>query len=312
MKAVVMVDYGTPEVLQEQGTAKPELKETEALVEMYVTTVNSGDHLILSGAFRNIIPLRFPHVLGIEIAGVVREVGEKVKHVKQGDRVIGLTAAGGDYADYAAVDERGLAVIPSMLSFEETAALPAVGLTAWQSLFQYGELQPGQRILIHAGAGAVGHIAVQLAKRHGAYVIATARGDNQEFVRQLGADEVIDYVTTDFAEAVSPVDIVLDMVRDGGETERKSYTVLKDGGKLLSLVSPSISKNPRIRGIEAQFVRPEPNSSDWSSLMRNVQDKKLKVHIERIFPFSAEGIAEAHRASAAGRKKGQLLIARNP
>jgi NADPH:quinone reductase-like Zn-dependent oxidoreductase len=308
MKAVIMVDYGNPEVLQEQEIAKPELKETQALVEMYVTTVNSGDHLILTGAFRNIIPLQFPHVLGIEIAGVVREVGKKVTHVKQGDRVIGLAATGGGYADYVAVDEKGLAVIPSTLSFQETAALSAVGLTAWQSLFQYGQLQPGQRILIHAGAGAVGHIAVQLAKQHGAYVIATARTHNHGFVRQLGADEVIDYVTTDFTEAVSPVDIVLDMVRDSEETERKSYTVLKDGGKLVSLVSPAISRKPHIRGIEAQFVRPEPNSSDWSSLIRNVQEQKLKVHIDRIFPFSAKGVAEAHHVSPAGRKKGQLLI----
>lgn len=311
MKAIVMIDYGTPDVLQEQEIAKPELKETEALVEVIATTVNSGDHLILSGAFRDIIPLRLPHILGIEIAGVVREVGANVTHVKQGDRVIGLAATGGGYADYAVVEEKGLTVIPSTLSFEETVALPAVGLTAWQALFQYGQLQPGQRILIHAGAGAVGHLAVQLAKQHGAYVIATARAENHEFVRQLGADEVIDYATTDFGETVCPVDIVLDMVRDGGDTERKSYTVLKDGGKLLSLVSPAIDRDPHTRGIEARFVRVEPNRSDWLSLIRQVQDQQLKVHIDRIFPFNAEGIAEAHRASGTGGKKGQLLIARD-
>ncbi|MFB5265321.1 NADP-dependent oxidoreductase [Paenibacillus enshidis] len=310
MKAIMMMDYGVSEALQEQEIAKPELKENEALVEMYVTTLNSGDHLILTGAFRNVVPLRLPHILGIEIAGIVREVGEKVTRVKPGDRVIGLLPTGGGYAEYVAVDETGLAVIPPTLSFQETAALSAVGLTAWQSLFRFGNLQSGQRILIHAGAGAVGHIAVQLAKQHGAYVIATARAHNHEFVRQLGADEVIDYNTTDFAESVSPVDMVLDMVRDGGETERKSYTVLKDGGKLLSLVSPMIGQNERIRGIEALFVRPQPSNSDWSSLIRYVQEQKLKVHIDRIFPFTAKGVAEAHQAGEAS-KKGQLLICRN-
>lgn len=311
MKAVVMIDYGTSDVLQEQEIAKPELKETETLVEMFATTVNSGDHLMLLGAFQDIIPLRFPHILGVEIAGIVREVGANVTHVKQGDRVIGLTETGGGYAEFAVVEEERLTVIPSTLSFEETVALSAVGLTAWQALFQYGRLQPGQRILIHAGAGAVGHLAVQLAKQHGAYVIATARPENHEFVRQLGADEVIDYTTTDFGETVRPVDIVLDMVRDGGETERKSYTVLKDGGKLLSLVSPVIDRNPSVRGIEAQFVRVNPNRSDWLSLIRKVQDQKLKVHIDRIFPFNAKGITEAHRASETRGKKGQLLIARD-
>ncbi|RED63299.1 NADP-dependent oxidoreductase [Cohnella lupini] len=311
MKAVVMVDYGDPTVLQEQELAKPELKETEALVDMYVTTINSGDYLFLSGGFRDIVPLQLPHVLGIEIAGVVREIGEKVTMVKPGDRVIGLTAVGGGYADEVAIDEKALAAIPPMLSFEETVALSGVGLTAWQALFQYGQLKPGHRILIHAGAGAVGHIAVQLAKQHGAYVVATARSDNHEFVRQLGADEVIDYVANDFTRAVSPVDLVLDMVRDGGETERKSYEVLKDGGKLLSLVSPGIGQKPIIRGIEALFVRVAPNGSDWASLIRLVKEQKLKVHIDRIFPFSAEGAAEAHRSSAAGGKKGQMLMAWN-
>lgn len=310
MKAIMMIDYGTSEGLQEQEIAKPELKENEALVEMFVTTLNSGDHLILTGAFRNVVPLRLPHILGIEIAGIVREVGEKVTRVKPGDRVIGLLPIGGGYAEYVAVDETGLAVIPSTLSFQETVALSAVGLTAWQSLFRFGNLQPGQRILIHAGAGAVGHIAVQLAKQHGAYVIATARAHNHEFVRQLAADEVIDYTATDFAECVDPVDLVLDMVRDGGETERKSYTVLKDGGRLLSLVSPMIGQNARMRGIEAQFVRPQPSESDWSSLIRYVQEQKLRIHIDQTFPFTAQGVAEAHQAGAAS-KKGQLLICRN-
>ncbi|MEC0244565.1 NADP-dependent oxidoreductase [Paenibacillus chitinolyticus] len=317
MKAIVINNYGNPEDFEEQDISIPIIKETQVLVEMYATTVSSADKLVLSGAFQHMLSVQFPHVLGVELAGVVKEIGEKVTHVKAGDRVMGLVRTGGSYADYVALEESALTIIPSTLSFVEAAALPAGALTAWQSLFQYANLQPGQRILIHAGAGGVGHIAVQLAKQHGAYVITTARKHNHEFVRQLGADEVIDYTTTDFAKAVSPVDIVLDMVRDtvidtntGIEvTESKNYTILKESGKLISLVDPSIAKHPKIRAIESQFAYIEPNPSDLATIVQSVQEHKLKVHVDGIFPFTAEGIAEAYHHK---HKKGKLVIQRKP
>lgn len=153
MKAIVIHDYGNPEGFEEQDIAIPIIKETQVLVDMYATTVSSADQLVLSGAFRHMLPVQFPHVLGVELAGVVKEIGEKVTHVKVGDSVMGLVRAGGSYADYVALEESALTIIPSTLSFVEAAALPAGALTAWQSLFQYAKLQPGQRILIHAGAG---------------------------------------------------------------------------------------------------------------------------------------------------------------
>ncbi|MBT2761258.1 NADP-dependent oxidoreductase [Paenibacillus sp. ISL-20] len=311
MKAIVMSDYGNANVLQEREVTRPTPQDHQAIVELQVTTVNSGDQLIRSGAFQEFLPLRFPHILGVEIGGVVKKIGKSVTKVKPGDRVIGLTLSGGGYADYAAVDENLLAVIPETLSLEETVALSGVGLTAWQALFRYGQLQVGQRILIHAGAGAVGHLAVQLAKQHGAYIIATARTENLEFVRQLGADEVVDYGTTDFSEVIQPVDLVLDMVRDGGITDEKSYSVLKNGGKYLSLVSPAVLQNPIVRGIENLFVQVDPHPSDWLSLIRYVQEHKLKIYVERVFPFSYEGVVEAHQINEIGGKKGQLLISWN-
>ncbi|CAM4326182.1 NADP-dependent oxidoreductase [Paenibacillus typhae] len=311
MKAIVMSDYGNASVLQEQEVARPALQDHEVLVEMHVTTVNSGDQLIRSGAFREALPVRFPHILGVEIGGVVQETGKRVSRVKPGDRVIGFSFTGGAYADYIAVNEHSLAVIPDTLTFGETTSLSGVGLTAWQALFRYGNIQAGERVLIHAGAGAVGHLAVQLAKQHGAYVVATARTGNLEFVRGLGADEVIDYLAEDFAEVMQPVDLVLDMVRDGGATESRSFAVLKDGGKYLSLVSPAVRHNPVVRGIENLFVQAVPDSAGWSSLIRSVQEHKLKVHVDQFFPFTAEGVAEAHRTNEAGGKKGQLLISWN-
>lgn len=321
MKAIVIHNYGNPEGFQEQDIAIPIIKETQVLVEMYATTFSSTDQMVLSGAFRRIIPVQSPHVLGLDLAGVVKEIGEKVTHVRVGDRVMGVSRTGGGYADYVALEESALTIIPPTLSFVEAAALPANALTAWQSLFRSAKLLPGQRILIHAGAGGVGHIAIQLAKQHGAYVITTARKHNHEFVRQLGADEVIDYTTTDFAEAISPVDIVLDMVRDTvvdtdtgtSVTEQKNYTILKDNGKLISLVDSSIAKHPMIRGIEAHAANIEPNRRDLAAIVQSVQEHKLKAHVEGIFPFTAQGIAEAqHKYNESKQKRGVLVIQRKP
>ncbi|KAI7249999.1 hypothetical protein KC345_g11692, partial [Hortaea werneckii] len=265
-----------------------------------------------------VLQVRFPHVPGVEVAGIVIAAGKNVSQLKVGDRVMGLARAGGGYADFAALEENGAVVIPPELSFQEAAALPASALTAWQSLFQYGKLHSRQRILIHAGAGGVGHLAVQLAKQHGAYVIATARTPNHEFVRQLGADEVIDYTTTDFAEAAGEVDVVLDMVRDAavdadtgiGLTERKNTLILRDNGKLISLVDPSIATHPKIRGIEARFAYIEPNRSDLTSIIRLVHENKLKVHVEESFPFTAHGIAAAHTHYETRQRRGKLVIVR--
>lgn len=327
MKAIVLQDYGIPESLLEQERAEPERKETQVLVEMYATSINPGDYVLRSGVIQHMMPIQFPYVLGTDVAGVVKEVGEKVTYVRPGDRVMGLTpAVGGAYAEYVAVEENALALIPPTLSFQQAGALPAVALSAWQVLFHYGQLQPGQRILIHAAAGGVGHIAVQLAKQQGAYVIATARTHNHEFVRQLGADEVIDYSITDFTEVIrTPVDVVLDMVMDRnaavvdlklGETGRKSYVVLKDSGRFISLVAMAmaIDEYPKIRGIKAQFVHIQPNRDDLrddlEAIVRRVQEQKLKVYVNGIFPFTAQGISEAYRQSEIDPKRGKIVIQR--
>lgn len=318
MKAIVMKDYGDSGVFEERNVDVPALNKHQVLVEIYATTAGSADQLVRSGAFREQLPLRFPHILGVEFAGVAAAIGSAVTQIKAGDRVMGLIRSGGGYAEYAAVEEGALAVIPPAIPFVQAAALPASGLTAWQALFQYGKLQAGQRILIHAGAGGVGHLAVQLAKQHGAYVITTARKDNHEFVRQLGADEIIDYTARDFAEALSPADIVLDMVRDPimdqktgiSRTELKNYAILKDGGTLISLVNPLIARQEKVRGIEARFAFIEPNPYDLAALLQCVREQKLQVHIDKVFPFSAQGVAEGHLHFDTKPKRGKTVIQR--
>lgn len=318
MHAIAIQHYGNPEVFTEEVLPTPAITETQVLIEMYATTVSSADQLVRSGAVEELMQLQFPHVLGVEVAGIVRAIGKNVSRLKVGDRVMGLSRSGGGYADFLALEENSAVVIPLELSFQEAAALPAATLSAWQSLFQYGKLHPGQRILIHAGAGGVGHLAVQMAKQHGAYVLATAREYNHEFVRQLGADEVIDYTTTDFAEATGTVDIVLDMVRETsidadtgiGATEQKNLQILRDNGRLISLVDPMITTHPKVRGIEAQFAYIEPNPKDLASIIQQVREHKLKVHVEEIFPFTMQGIVGAHNHYETRKVRGKLVILR--
>lgn len=318
MHAIAIQHYGNPEVFTEQVLPTPSITESQVLIEMYATTVSSADQLVRSGVFKDVVQLQFPHVLGVEVAGIVRAAGKNVSRLKVGDRVMGLSRSGGGYADFLALEENSAVVIPPELSFQEAAALPAAALSAWQSLFQYGQLHSGQRILIHAGAGGVGHLAVQMAKQHGAYVLATARAYNHEFVRQLGADEVIDYTTTDFAEAAGTVDVVLDMVREAevdedtgiGATEQKNLQILRDNGRLISLVDPLIATHPKVRGIEAQFAYIEPNPRDLASIIQQVREHKLKVHVEEIFPFTMQGIVEAHNHYETRKVRGKLVILR--
>ncbi|WP_251036122.1 MULTISPECIES: NADP-dependent oxidoreductase [Paenibacillus] len=319
MKAVVIENYGGSEVFAEQECDIPHIRDTQVLVEMRATTVSSADQLIRSGTFRQFMPTQFPHVLGVDIAGIVVATGKKVTRVQTGDRVLAVSRTGGGYAEYVAVEECDLAVIPQSLSDAEAASLSASGMTAWLSLFHYGKLQPGQRILIHAGAGGVGHLAIQLAKQHGAYVITTAQAHNHPFVLQLGADEVIDYTTTDFAETLSPVDVVLDMVRDPdvdkvtgiGVTELKNYNILKDNGTFISLVNPAIAKHPLIRGIDAQFALITPGAGDWEAFIQWIQTNKLDIHVDHVFPFTGQGVAEAHEYYDTRNKRGKLVIQRD-
>ncbi|WP_339218403.1 NADP-dependent oxidoreductase [Paenibacillus sp. FSL H8-0332] len=326
MKAIALTSFGIPEALEELEVPVPTLTDTQVLVEMRASSINPADHLFRSGAIlqspmADKFPDQFqlPLVLGNEVAGIVKEVGGNVKHFKPGDRVMGMVQRG-SYMDYVAVEEDLLAVIPESLSFEEAGAAPTVALTAWQALFEHGHLQPGQRILVQAGAGGVGHVAVQLAKQHGAYVIATARDYNHDFVKGLCADEVIDYMKADFASQITePVDIVLDSAMDPssfgtglpGEIGQKSYSVIKDGGTYISVVAFALNQYPKVRGINAYFFQARPNRSDFESIVREMKENKLTIHINEAYPFTAQGLLKAYRQSEESTKRGKIIISKN-
>jgi NADPH:quinone reductase-like Zn-dependent oxidoreductase len=305
MKAITIQQYGNPDVLREQEIAIPTVSGTQVLVEMHATSINPIDHKIRSGEMQDIFAVQFPHVLGLDIAGVVKAVGSEVTHFKPGDRVYGVGSSG-SYAEYTVADEGTLAKISPDHLFTDAGALPIVAITAWQGLFNYGKIKQGDRVLIHAGAGGVGHIAIQLAKQTGAYVISTASARNHDFVKQLGADEVIDYTTIDFSEQLTDVDVVLDTM--GWEVQEKSFRVIKEGGKLIALAFPIISDKVKNYPIVAEAAVVQPNRKDFEQIERWVHEQKLKVYINTILPFTEQGLIEGHLRMGTKHTNGKMVV----
>ncbi|PRY62360.1 NADP-dependent oxidoreductase [Glycomyces artemisiae] len=236
MKAFVVGKYKEPLELAE--VAEPVVGERDVLVQVEAAGLNLLDEKVRRGQFRQILPYRPPFVLGHDLAGTVVAAGAGVRGFKIGDEVFARPADHriGTFAERIAVAEADLALKPASISMAEAASLPLVALTAWQALVERGNLQAGQRVLIHAGAGGVGSIAIQLAKHLGATVATTASGSNADFVRELGADTVIDYRTQDFEQLLGGVDLVVDSL--GGENLEKSLRVLRPGGKAIGIAGP--------------------------------------------------------------------------
>src|SRR5437868_946736 len=233
MTAVRINNYGGPKVLNYQDARRPQPGQGEVLIRVHATSVNPIDWKVREGLMKDFWPHKFPLILGWDLSGVVKELGRGVSRFKIGDEVYSLPdpTRNGAYADYIVVRGSEVARKPNSLHHIRAAAVPLAALTAWQSLFDTAQLQPGQRVLIHAGSGGVGHFAVQLAKWKGAYVFATASTKNQDLLRKLGVDEPIDYTQQRFEDVARNIDIVLDTI--GGETQQRSWPVLKKGGVLV-------------------------------------------------------------------------------
>ncbi|MFG2003758.1 NADP-dependent oxidoreductase [Spirillospora sp. NPDC048911] len=308
MFAITQHSFGGPEVLVGMEAERPRPGRGEVLVRVRAAGVNPVDAAIRAGHF----PLfpEPPSVLGWDVAGVVEAVGEGVTRLAVGDEVFGLldfSQEAGAYAEYAVAPAEDLAPKPQALSMAEAGGLPMAALTAWQSLVGIAGVQSGQRVLIHAAAGGVGHLAVQIAKVRGAHVIATAREANHAFLKELGADELIDYTVTDFAAEAAPVDVVFDLV--GGEYAPRSLSVLRPGGLLVT----AIGHNPGLTADEAEaqgmrfasvFVK--PSGADLVSLGVLAEEGKLRVHVERELPLAEA--AEAHTLAATRSSKGKTVL----
>src|SRR6266478_5635305 len=266
MKAVVIHEYGGPEVLKYEDISRPEPKDDQLLIRVIAAGVNPVDGKIRSGMFAKEGKRAFPIILGGDVAGVVEKVGSTITKFKAGDPVfayVSLDNSGG-YAQYAVVTEREAAPKPKSLTYVEAAAVPIVAMTAWQALIDTAKLKAGQTVLIHGGSGGVGSFAIQIAKERGARVIATASTVNQDLLKELGADVAVDYTKTKFEDVAKDVDVVLDSV--GKDTLTRSYGVLKKGGFIVSLVAEPDQAELDKHGIRGAPLSVEPRSSELAEM----------------------------------------------
>jgi NADPH:quinone reductase-like Zn-dependent oxidoreductase len=306
MKAVCIYSYGGPDVLVYEDAPRPHPAEGEVLVRIHAAGINPVDWKIREGHLKEMLHHSFPLVLGWDLSGVVESLGPATHRFKVGDAVFSRPdiARDGAYAEFIVVKESDLALKPKSLDHIHAAALPLAGLTAWQTLFDAGGLTAGQRVLIHAAAGGVGHVAVQLAKWKGAHVIGTASAKNHAFLRKLGVDQVVDYDTEKFEDVVQPVDVVLDPM--GGETQARSWKVLKRGGILVSIASPPDAEIATKHGVRQAFVFTQPNAGQLAEIAALADAEKLKVIVETILPLS--DATRGQEMSERGHGRGKIVL----
>ncbi len=299
MKAVQFNSYGGPEVLEINPNAlELTASQEQVLVEVYAVSINPFDLSLLSGALKEKIPLRFPYTIGGDFAGVIKETSEEI--YGQAQQVGGNSGA---FAQYLAVSKGSIAPRPKTASFEEAASLPLVGSSAIQALEDHLKLQSGQKILIHGGAGGIGHVAIQLAKALGAYVATTVRTNDVEFAKELGVDEVIDYEVQKFEELLKGFDAVYDLV--GGETTNKSFPVLKPGGILVSMRGQPDPELAKKYGITAVGQVTKVDTDKLTRLAVFVDEGKIKVHIDKIFPL--DQVREAYTLQMS-HPRGKIVV----
>jgi NADPH:quinone reductase-like Zn-dependent oxidoreductase len=307
MKAVIINNYGNPEVLQYLDAEIPVIQPDEVLVQVYYAGVSPFDAHIRAGWFQKSPEYKLPIILGWELSGVVVAIGDKVKKFKVGDPVFAHPSVyrnGGAYAEFVAVKEHEVALKPHAVNHEQAAAVSMNALTAWQALFDVAKLAEGQTVLIHAAAGGVGHLAVQLAKWKGAKVIGTGSARNCQFLMNLGVDQFIDHTTEHFEECIKEVDVVLDTI--GGETLTKSFSITKKNGILVSLVDFDLIKQASAFGVKGANVIVEPNPEQLYRIGELMVTGKLHAHIAQIFPLNKA--QEAHRLIDSGHVKGKILL----
>ncbi|TKV58339.1 NADP-dependent oxidoreductase [Nakamurella flava] len=325
MKAFIVTKYKAP--VQEADVPEPTVGVRDVLIDVEAAGVNQLDEKIRAGEFKQILPYRLPLTLGHDVAGTVLRVGAEVRGFAVGDQVYARAGKDqiGSFAERIAVDQKDVAPAPTSVTPVEAGSLPLVALTAWQALAERGNVQPGQKVLIHAGAGGVGSIAIQLAKHLGATVATTASAGNADFVRELGADTVIDYRTQDFEHLLSGYDLVLDSL--GGDNLEKSLRVLRPGGMAIGIAGPpdpafakTAGLNPVLRvaiatlsakvrrqarklGVTYQFLFMHPDGDQLRTIARLVDDGTLRPVVGRAVPFAdtARALSDMDKGGVRGK-----------
>lgn len=329
MKALIIDRYGKKEGRIGE-VPEPEVRDDDVLIRIHAASINPLDSKIKSGEFKLILPYRFPLILGNDMAGTVVRVGARVRNFKPGDEVYARPDDDriGTFAEFIAVKESSLAPKPGNLGMVEAASLPLVALTAWQTLVETAKLEKGQKVLIHAGAGGVGTIAIQLAKHLGAFVATTTSTANIAWMKALGADVVIDYKKQDFATVLRDYDVVLNSL--GNDELNKSLQVLKPGGHLVSISGPptpafaaarglawplqqvlrllsfGIRKKARKNGVDYTFVFMRADGSQLREITSLIESGAIRPAVDKVFPFQ-----DTHQALAyadGGRAKGKVVV----
>ena len=303
MKAVRIHEYGNADKLRIEETPNLKPGNDQVLVKVRAAGVNPIDWKIRAGYMKQRMPVQFPLTMGQDFAGEVVERGKQVREFNTGQRVFGF--AQGTYSEYAVAPVSTIAAIPDSLSFEVAAALPTAGLTALQIIRDYVNAQPGMTILIHGAAGGVGSFATQIAKARGAKVIGTATGaEDIQYLKSIGTDQIIDFKQERFEEKVHDVDAVVDLV--GGDTQKRSFAVLKKGSIIISTVQPVDESAAKQAGVRGQLIVMQRNASDLRELASLVEKGAVKPRLGRTLPFTEA--KEAQEISEHGGSNGKLIL----
>jgi NADPH:quinone reductase-like Zn-dependent oxidoreductase len=306
MKAVRMHSYGGPEVLVYEDAPRPELRDDDLLIRVHAAGVNPVDWKIREGYLQQPMPRDLPCILGWDVSGVIEEKGPAAANFQLGDAVYALASIfrDGAYAQYIAVSSAEVAAKPASLDFTRAAAVPLAALTAWQSLFDLADLRAGHRILIHAAAGGVGHFAVQFAKWAGAHVAGTASARHHDFLRELGADEVIDYTAVAFEDATREMDVVLDTM--GGEIWSRSWKVVKKGGMMVSTLHGPAADSVDALNKRCAHVFVQPAPLQLREIAALIDGGHVLPVIDKVFPLREAG--QAHRLNEGGHTRGKIVL----
>jgi NADPH:quinone reductase-like Zn-dependent oxidoreductase len=301
--AIQVHNYGDADQLKLEQISVPEPKEGEVLVRVHAAGVNPMDWKIRTGMLKDFMPATFPYVPGADLAGVVEKVGPGVNAFQPGQAVFGRTSQG-SYTEYAIAPVNTLALKPASLSYDEAATIAVGATTAWQGLFDHGNLQPGQRVLILGGAGGVGNFAVQFARWKGAQVISTASTRNVDFVRSLGAETVIDYTRTQVADAVHDVDLVLDTV--GGSALAGVLPTLKRGGTLITIAGQPDEAKAKELGVRTARFSAQVSTELLTTFAQLIDEGQVKVFVGPVFSLNEAG--KAQELSQSGHGRGRIIL----
>ncbi|MCD9586713.1 NADP-dependent oxidoreductase [Streptomyces sp. 8ZJF_21] len=314
MRAVTIREFGGPEVLTAERVARPEPLPTEVLVRVHAAGINPVDWKTRAG--QGMAGLQtLPMILGWDVSGVVEEVGFGVTTLAPGDEVYGMPwfpRAAGAYAEFVTAPSRHFARKPASVGHVEAASLPLAALTAWQALVDTAGVKAGQRVLVHAAAGGVGHLAVQFARHLGAEVVATAREPRHAWLKELGADEVIDYTRQPFEDVTGDIDVVIDLIGTLDDTDARSVSVTRPGGLVVAIpggVSERLATVAAQAGVRTSPFLVEPDATALHTIAGLVDSGAVRVEVER--SFALEEAAEAHRLGETNRTRGKLVLTVN-